>query len=448
MRVSVSAVIDDSRISPFQFQVFLLGFLVVLCDGFDTQALAYVAPVIASEWHVPLSLFGPVFAAVLLGAMLGSFVFGHVADRIGRRPALLFSVLLFAVLSLASAIADRIETLAVVRFACGIGLGSAIPNVVALVSEYAPARRRATVVAIALAGSALGAVVAGFVSLPLIAWFGWRFIFVVGGVLPLCLVPFLFAALPESIKFLAVARGDGRAVAAILRRIDPRSRFDDDSTFVLDEVRGGRGGLASLFRNGLAVGSVLLSLAFFASLLLVYLFTSWMPLLLHRAGLPLQDALMGAIVFNLSGIAGGVVCAQLIDRRVVRPMVALITAYLSGAVAVFSIGFSQGAFAPLMTAIFISGFCIIGGQLSLNAYIAAYYPTTIRGTGIGWAQVIGRLGSLLGPLVGGLLVSQGMSPPQLFQAGSVAPLLSCLALLLFAVLSRRSAAADATKTEL
>ena len=173
------------------------------------------------------------------------------------------------------------------------------------------------------------------------------------------------------------------------------------------------------------------------SLMLVYLFINWIPLLLRQAGLPLEQALLGTILFNLAGIIGSIVCTQLIDRKVGPPIAILIVVYFIGALAVLSIGFVGTSFWPIMTTIFLSGFFVIGVQLSLNAYITNYYPTAIRGTGVGWSQVIGRLGSLSGPLVGGVLVSQGMSPSQLFQVSSIAPLLACGFLLMFVKFSRR-----------
>jgi len=446
--VDVAAIINESAISPFQCLIFALCILIVMCDGFDTQAMAYVAPSIASEWQLAPARFGPVFAAVLLGAMLGAFAFGYLADRVGRHRILILCVIVFGALNIASAYATSIETFTLLRFLCGIGLGGAIPNVMALVSEYAPARRRETLVALTWAGFGLGAVLGGLISVPLISHFGWKSVFIAGGILPLCLVPVIFFALPESIKFLILARGREAAVVSILRRINPAEWFDDDCTFVLDEVpRPGRGSVSALFRGGLAIGSVFLCLAFFMSLLLVYLFINWIPLLLREAGLPLQDALMGTIIFNLSGIVGSIVCTRLIDQKVVRPIVILVAAYLAGAVAVFCIGFAGPAFLQIMSAIFLSGFFIIGAQLSLNAHITNYYPTAIRGTGVGWSQVVGRLGSLLGPLVGGLLVAQGTSPSQLFQISSIAPLLACVALLIFAAFSSRSSGGDKTAVE-
>jgi len=162
-------------------------------------------------------------------------------------------------------------------------------------------------------------------------------------------------------------------------------------------------------------------------------------LLLRQAGLPLQDALMGTVLFNLAGIVGSIFCTQLINRKLGPPIALLIAAYFAGAVAVFSIGYAGTGFAAIMSTIFLSGFFVIGGQLSLNAYITNFFPTSIRGTGVGWSQVVGRSGSLIGPLVGGSLVAQGMAPNQLFQISSIAPLLACAALLVFAKVSVRGA---------
>jgi MFS transporter, AAHS family, 4-hydroxybenzoate transporter len=448
-KVDVTTVINDIEISRFQYIIFTLCIMIMMCDGFDTQALAYVAPSIASEWKLSPGIFGPVFAAVLLGSMVGAFAFGYLADRFGRKRTLVLCMILFGALNIGSAYATSIESFTLLRFLCGIGLGGAIPNVMALVSEYAPARKRATLVAVTWCGFSLGAVLGGLISLPLIAHFGWKSVFVFGGILPLCLVPIVVFALPESIKFLILVRGKGAEVLSVLKKLNPGRHFDESSAFVLDEPRPGRGSISALFRDGLAIGSVFLCLAFFMSLMLVYLFINWIPLLLRQAGLPLQDAVMGTIIFNLAGIFGSVLCTQFIDRKILQPIFILILAYFIGAAAVFAIGFAGTSFWPIMGTIFLGGFFIIGAQLSLNALITNYYPTAIRGTGVGWSQVVGRTGSLLGPLMGGALVSQGMSPSQLFQVSSIVPLLACASLLVFMKFSSpasmtRSATVDAT----
>lgn len=178
-KVDVAAVIDDSEISRFQYAIFAISVLIVMCDGFDTQAAAYVAPSIVAEWKLSPGQFGPVFAAVLVGA----FLFGYAADRLGRKRTLIVTIVWFGVFNIGSASATSIEQSTLLRFLCGIGLGGAIPNVMALVSEYAPARKRATLVAIAWSGFGLGAVLGGSISVPLIRHLGWPAVFVAGGIL-------------------------------------------------------------------------------------------------------------------------------------------------------------------------------------------------------------------------------------------------------------------------
>ena len=195
--------------------------MIMMCDGFDTQALAYVAPSIAAEWKLSPGIFGPVFAAVLLGSMVGAFAFGYLADRFGRKRTLVLCIILFGALNIGSAYATSIQSFTLLRFLCGIGLGGAIPNVMALVSEYAPARKRATLVAITWCGFSLGAVLGGLISVPLISHFGWKSVFIFGGILPLCLVPIVVFALPESIKFLILVRGKGAEVISVLRKLTP-----------------------------------------------------------------------------------------------------------------------------------------------------------------------------------------------------------------------------------
>ena len=191
------------------------------------------------EWKLSPGQFGPVFAAVLVGAMLGAFLFGYAADKLGRKQTLTVTIVWFGVLNIASAYATSIEQFTLLRFLCGIGLGGAIPNVMALVSEYAPARKRATLVAIAWCGFGLGAVLGGIISVPLIQHFGWRSVFIFGGILPLCLVPFAVLALPESIKFLMLSPAKGHNGCRYPQA--DRSRVDSSPTTAgLFSMKSGR----------------------------------------------------------------------------------------------------------------------------------------------------------------------------------------------------------------
>lgn len=434
-QVDVAAVIDKSAISRFQVVIFAFCFLIMMIDGFDTQAVAYVAPSLAAEWRISPGAMGLFFSAALLGSMLGGLLFGQIIDKYGRQRSIGVCIAIFGILNIVSAYTTSIEAFIVVRFLCGIGLGGAIPNVVALVTEYSPARSRATAVAVTMCGIAMGAVLGGLVSIPLISRFGWTSVFILGGVLPLLLLPIVIAVLPESIKFLILSKRHNGKIASILARIDPAGHYSAGDEYVLDETRTSQGSILTLFRSDLVVGSIFLSGAFFMSLLLVYCFIMWIPLLLKQAGLPLHDAILGTVIFNLAGMLGSFICTRIVDRNSRHTYATLLLGYLLGAVAVASIGFAGTTFWPIMIAIFFSGFLVIGVQLSLFAAISNYYPTDIRGTGLGWTLMVGRTGSLIGPMVGSALVAQGMTTGQLFQTSSIAPLLACISLLVFVKLS-------------
>jgi MFS transporter, AAHS family, 4-hydroxybenzoate transporter len=437
-RIEVASVIDNRPISGLQLIVFVSCFFIMAFDGFDTQAMAFVAPAISKAWGASAGTFGPVFSAALFGGMVGGISLGYLADRLGRRLMLAICVAIFGALNVACAYANSIEAIIALRFLSGIGLGGAIPNTMAMISEFAPAHRRTTLIAMTWCGFALGAVLGGFVSIPLITHFGWPSVLFVGGIVPVLAAPFIAAYFPESIKFLMVApQRNADAVRAIMRRIDPTSNVRDDAIFVLDEVKAGQGSALAIFRNGLAIGSIFLCLALFMSLLVVYCLLNWIPLLLNQAGLPMSDAIMGTILFNLAGIPGSFLCTWMIDRKIVQPLTILISAYFLGAISVAFIGYAGTSFWPLMISIFISGFLIIGVQLSLNAVITTYFPTALRGTGGGWSVLMGRAGALSGPLFGGLIVASGSSPSQMFAASAIAPLCACLSLITFVALTSR-----------
>jgi AAHS family 4-hydroxybenzoate transporter-like MFS transporter len=339
----------------------------------------------------------------------------------------------FGVFTLACAAAQHPTSLLLNRFLAGIGLGGAIPNLMAPAAEYAPERRRSSLVVIILWGFPLGAILGGLLSTVLITRYGWPSVFYLGGALPLLALPLFLRFMPESIRFLALrpGAGAGAALAQILSRIDRTRAFSPTTSYFLPEPAA-QEGIRALFDRERWATTLLLSIAFFMSLLLSYLLVNWIPLLLHQAGIPVAKALIGTVVLNFSGIIGSFVISKRMDATH-RRLTWIGSAYILSAVAVTSIGLAGTALFAIMLSIFATGFLLIGAQMSLASFVASSYPTSIRATAIGWMQAIGRVGSLLGPLIGGWLLSFGASPAQLFAFGSIPALLSALALL-----SRRS----------
>jgi AAHS family 4-hydroxybenzoate transporter-like MFS transporter len=220
--VDVAEFIDRQPVGGFQIRLLLTCAAVLFLDGFDTQAIGYVAPALAKDLGLSRSVLGPVFSAGLFGLMIGALLFGPLADRVGRRKIIIFSTLAFGIGALATAFVRDLNTLLAIRFLTGLGLGGAMPNAIAMTSEFNPRRRRATMVMVMFCGFSVGAALGGLLAAAIIPYFGWRSVFVVGGVAPLLLVPILALRLPESVRFLALTGRANERVAELLGLINPK----------------------------------------------------------------------------------------------------------------------------------------------------------------------------------------------------------------------------------
>lgn len=438
--IDIAATIDGAAISPLQWRVFALTLAASIFDGFDTMVMSFLAPAITREWGASHAAFGLVFSATLLGAAIGAATLGLLADRIGRKKLVTAAILWFGLLTIACAFATGVTSLVILRFVAGLGLGGAIPNMLALAAEYAPARRRSTIVSVITWGTPLGAVVGGLIAPHVLVVADWRAMLMIAGIAPVLLVPLLWIGLPESVRFLALQSSSDVRLLVILRRICPTLPITAGTRFVLNERTVGRATIGALFRNGLAAGTILLSAAMFTSLLLSFMLVNWTPTLLERAGIPLSDAIMGTIVLNLSGIIGSLGIARVVDGRL-RGSAVLAISYLFAVAAILCAGTAtmlEGVPLPvLMATLGASGFFLIGSQITLSAYITAFFPTALRGTGIGFNNAVARCGSLLGPALGGILLSAGVDPAHILFAGIIPGLLSAVALGILAIIQAR-----------
>lgn len=440
--VDVQDFISSQKVAPFQLLILLLCFIVTALDGLDTAALGFIAPALRDEWGLTPAQLNPVLGAALLGLTFGAFIAGPLADRFGRKTVLLVSVLFFGGWSLAAAFVDSVEGLTLMRFLTGLGLGGAMPNAITLTSEYCPKRRLSLMVTGMFCGFTLGSALGGVVASQMVPAFGWRSVLLLGGVLPLLCLPLLLWLLPESARFLVQRKADPERVARILRRIAPLPSGWNGRFHIAEEAGAGQasGSPIRLILGGvLRRGTLLLWMAFFMNLLIIYLMTSWLPMLIKDTGLSLSQAALIGAMFQIGGTIGAVCLGGAMDRLGAYRV--LVTAYVCGAGFLFAIGQFYSDYTLLILCVAGMGFCISGSQVGANALAAGYYPTASRATGVSWAHGVGRTGAILGTLSGGGLLSLGLGFDDIFTLLMLPALLAATAIFLMGRRYRKAAPA-------
>ena len=417
--------IDDRPVSRFQLLVAVMCGLIVFVDGFDAQAMGFVAPALTAAMKISRGVLGSVISSGLVGMMAGALVSGPLADRVGRKPVLIACALIFGAGSLVTATAQSLESLMLFRAITGLGMGGAMPNAIALTSEYMPRRRRAGAVTMMICGFSLGAAVGGLVAASIIPRFGWQSVFVVGGIIPIAIALASVWWLPESIRFLVVRGGNDSRARAYLSRIARSESVAGPLSSGHDEQSKGAFIVSELFTNGRAVTTTLIWVIYFMNLLNLYFLNSWLPTIISDAGIRIETAIRLTSLFQIGGIAGAIVLGRLLDRSFSFWILA--ACYAWAATFVYAIGHTGGSVWLLAVTITCAGIGIIGGQNASHALSSEFYPTRIRSTGVGWALGIGRIGSIVGPMVGGLLLTQNTPMRDVFWAAMIPALIATLA---------------------
>ncbi len=385
MRVEALTSKRHNRLSSSQLRLLVIVGLAVLMDGFDVQAIGFVAPAIIKAWGVSKASLGPVFGAGLFGMLIGSLSLSVLADRIGRRPVMLGATLFFACGMLATARVTTIGELEAIRFATGLGLGAIMPNAMALAGEHSAAENRVTMMMLVSCGFTGGAVIGGLVSAALIPAFGWQAVFYVGGAIPVVVAALMVTGMPES-----------RAFAA-------------ERTAMVSNTNAP---VTQLFLEGRTRMTLLLWAVNFLNLINLYFLANWLPTIATSAGMSTSRAALLGTMLLVGGVIGTVIMGPVIDRVGFRRV--LVPAFFAASVAIVLIGRPGLTPLTLFVVVTVAGLGIVGGQPAVNALAASYYPTPLRSTGIGWSLGVGRVGAILGPTLGGELIRREWSNSDLF----------------------------------
>lgn len=415
--LNLEELVDGQRFGRFNINLLIWSFLAMVADGFDLAGLASAAPELARAWHVAPKAFAPAFSASLFGILFGAPLLGHAGDRFGRKTLIVTGCVVFALGTLATVSATNLDQVVALRVLAGVGIGGLMPNAIALNSELAPKRLRATLVVLMFTGITAGAGIPGLIQAWLIPRHGWQVMFWIGGLAPLIVAVCLLFTLPESVKFLAFKPDRHAEFLRSVRRLRRDLAISDDAKFVGAPAAQENGlGMEAIFRGSFAWITPLLWVCFATALMANFFLNSWLPLIFEGSGLTSKQSGIATSLYHSGGTIGGLL-VSLVLGRFGFTVIALL--FLCATLAIAAIGFPGLSYVPMVSAVAFSGFCTLGAQFGNNAASGLLYPTAARSSGVGWALGIGRFGSIAGPLVGGLLIGMRIPARQLFVLAAI-----------------------------
>ncbi|MEW9668102.1 MFS transporter [Ammoniphilus sp. 3BR4] len=430
----VSLIIEKRKSNRFAINLILWTFLIMILEGFDYTVISYAAPVLIKQWQVEESTFGAIFGAGTFGLMVGGLIFGFLGDRLGRKKALICSILLASLFTLASSWASSPTGLMYMRFLACIGLGGTVPLAIVHVNEYAPLGSRGKWVSIMFTGFPVGHALGGLIAAWLIPAFGWQSIFLVGGIAPLLLIIGLLFMLPESLRFLVLKNSKRSKIMKLVSSLKPDLQIRPDAEIVLEEeTKSMNFSPRLLFQGSLRMLTPLIWILYILSSFVIYFLNSWLPHLFVSSGLSLENASVATSMYQLAGIVCGFVVGWLFDKR---GMLACTIFPGAACLVVALLGYPMPVMF-LISLVSAAGFFVIGTQMVLTVTTPNFYPTSYRSKANGMAMSIAKIGSISGPIVGGILLSSNLSIRQLFFLNSAAIALGAILMFTIALLYRR-----------
>lgn len=405
--INANEIIDHARLKAIHWRVILLSALIIIFDGYDLVIYGVALPKLMKEWQIDTITAGFLGSVALFGMMFGAIIFGSLSDKLesygfSRKKLIALCIFLFSGFTLLCGYATNPQSFGIFRFLAGLGLGGVMPNVIALMTEYAPKKLRATLVSLMFSGYAVGGMCSALLGMWLVPQYGWKIMFIIGG-LPLLLLPVIWYLLPESIDYL-VRRKKTEQAFQILKQIDSSITYNHQTQISLhhENQAVSKSPVKDLFAENRGPVTLLFWTSVFMALILVYALGNWLPKLMVEAGYDLSTSLVFLFALNIGGMLGAIFGGYLADRFNLAKV--LCTLFASGAIALFLLSYSLPTFV-LYICIAVAGAASIGGQILLLAYMSQFYSSNIRATGLGMALGVGRLGAILGPILCGWLLS-------------------------------------------
>jgi AAHS family 4-hydroxybenzoate transporter-like MFS transporter len=434
--VDVSGVIEQQKLGRFLISLVLISWIITFFDGLDSNLISFAAPFFGAQYHLSKIQLGNIFSMGLFGTMVGGFALGYLGDRIGRRPVVVAATAVFGILTMCFALANNYWSLLSLRFIDGLPLGGMLPLAWALNIEYAPKRYRATIVTVIMMGYSLGTALGGPIAIWLIPKFGWKSVFVFGGAFSLFCSSVLLLILPESIRFLASKGLGAHRIAAIIRRLAPGKPIPAGATFVVsDESQQNKDFRPSLlFRGELRLITPLVWIGYIASSLAVFFIVNWTPVVFEALKYSRKEAATAASLYSAMGAVGGLLLMRFTDKRgamaiTVMPVMTTILLLTATFVAMGHVEF-------LVLSAITGGF-LIGGHFGMHSICGIFYPSAYRANGAGWATSIAKIGSVAGPILGGIVLSTSLPVRDIFAVLAVCPAVLAVCIYIVGRLHRR-----------
>jgi len=419
--IDVSAAIERQKLGGFLIGLVVISWIITFFDGFDSQAIAFAAPYLSSQYHLDKVMMGNVFSLGLVGLLIGGFAFGYLGDRMGRRPAIILATAAFGLLTLAFVLADGYASLLALRLIDGIALGGMIPLAWALNIEYAPKRYRSTIVTVIMIGYSLGSAVGGPTANLLIPRYGWQALFALGGMFSIAAAVVLLFMLPESARFLVSKGFSGPRVAQLVHRLTGEDVPAPARFVVADEADAAKDFHPSLlFRGRLRAITPLLWLAYIASSMAVFFLATWTPLVFEALDFTRSQAALAGSVTAIAGAVGGLLLMRFTDNL---GAIAITAMPLLAVPLLLIAAFADVGQAGFFTLFALIALFLIGGHFGLHSIAGIFYPSAYRGNGAGWAISVAKIGSIAGPFAAGLILSTSLPVRYIFAVLAICPAL-------------------------